>query len=554
MIGINSKLACVLLFVVGLIAYSSIITGQFVWDDELLVVSNRYIQELHKIPVLFTTHIAAGGGEESNLYRPLQMASYALDYAIWGLDARAYHVTNLILHILVALGIYRLMQLLFVGKNLAAFVAAVLFVAHPIHTEAVSYIAGRADLLACLFMLFATICYINYARKRKTHFYALSIVAYLFALLSKEVAVVLPLLLISYDWIYRSEGTAKFKRHLPYLALTLIYVTLRLTIFNFPITKTIVDQYTIFERIPVVFQPLALYLSKLFIPLDLHMEYKVAIVPILDFSVLLGMLIILALAICIFAFRKKQKAISFSLSWIFINYLPVSNIYPVNAFFAEHWSYIFSIGLFMLVGYLTLEVCKIKKPLGYIVSLLLVLLLTASSYLTFKQNQYWKSPEHFYRRTLQYAPTSHRVHYRLGLLYLRQGRIEEGIEKNKQALAIRPDFILAYENLSSAYLVQGKAQLAIETAQRALELDESSEIIYNNLGVGYVLIDDEEKAITLFKQAVEIKPDYAAAHDNLAKSYYMQGEHELAVIHCNWAISLGLEIQPEFLEQIRRLQ
>ena len=141
-----------LIIVLGFAVYANSLSGQFIWDDEFLVLKNPHIRSWTHLPKLFTGGLAAG--RYWNLYRPVQMFTYMADFFFWGLNPKGYHLTNTVLHVLTALLLYAVINLLFQDR-LLSFLTVAFFTSHPIHTEAVSYISGRADSLAAVFMLAA---------------------------------------------------------------------------------------------------------------------------------------------------------------------------------------------------------------------------------------------------------------------------------------------------------------------------------------------------------------------------------------------------------------
>ena len=153
-------ISCALIMILGLAVYANSLGGEFLWDDHHLIEDNMTINRWSKVTRVFTTDIASGAGGKYNFYRPLQIISYMFDYWLWKLNPIGYHLTNILLHILTALCLYWLINLIF-KQPMLAFLSSVLFVVHPVHTEAVAYISGRADSLALLFM---ALCFIFYAK------------------------------------------------------------------------------------------------------------------------------------------------------------------------------------------------------------------------------------------------------------------------------------------------------------------------------------------------------------------------------------------------------
>jgi tetratricopeptide (TPR) repeat protein len=572
-----------LIITVGFTVYSNSLNNEFVWDDRLLIVDNQAIQDLRNIPTLFTKNIAFGTSNDSNYYRPLQTLSYALNFAIWKLDRRAYHLTNIVIHILAAMLLFYLVQLLF-SNQAVSLLSALLFISHPIHTSAVAYISGRADPLVALFILCSVIFYIRYAQKEKRVFYFFSLSAYLCALLSKEIGLVVPLLLLAYDCLYKNPKRTALKKHLPFFSLGLIYIILRKTVLNFPATKSFVEEASFFQRIPLIFKSLYMYFGKLLIPLNLHMEHQSVLPPFGELQVILGLVIASMLVLLAIIYRKKQALISFAVFWFLINYLPVSNIYPLQVAFAEHWIYTPSLGLFILAAWSITKLCDSGRVIRWFVCAALGFLVTGNLYLTRMQNQYWRTPETFYQRTLFYAPHSAKIYFRLALLDLRKGRADRAIENLERAIEISPNSVISYENLVASYIEKGRPDKAIDICESALKIEPDSDILHNNLGVAYLAkglndkalsafkkalslnpknatahnnlgrtyanIGKKKKALAAFKKAIAIEPNLAIAHNNLARTYYEARHYDLAIQHCDRAVELGFRVPRQFQDKL----
>ena len=144
----------------ALFVYANSVNGKFLWDDSAFIKSNQYVKSLSTLPQLFTKNFGQGVGKRYLFYRPLQMVTYALDYSVWKLDPKGYHITNIALHMLASLGVYWIISILFKDERLSLFTAA-LFTIHPVHVGAVSSIAGRADPLVAIFLLASLALYIK---------------------------------------------------------------------------------------------------------------------------------------------------------------------------------------------------------------------------------------------------------------------------------------------------------------------------------------------------------------------------------------------------------
>ena len=536
-----------LIVALGFFVYFNSLEGEFVWDDYGLIRDNIYIRDFSHISDIFTEDITAGVRKESFSYRPLQLLTYIIDYSLWGLKPLGYHLTNLLLHILVTLGIFWFTSILFKDYLLSLF-TAVLFIIHPIHTEAVSYISGRAEPLSTLFILLAFICYIKFIEERRFIFYLLLLVSFIFSLLSKESALMLPLLLLVYHWT--------FKRRVDRCALisifiiAFVYSLLRLTVLYFGSYQEF-GRIPFFQRLPGSFFAISSYIRLLFLPLGLHMEYGMRILPLNHPYVLLGVIMTILLLILAFLIRKTNRLVSFSISFFFITLIPVSNIYPINATMAEHWLYLPSVGFFMIIGWILSYLYKVKN-LRVITIILFIGLVAVFSHLTIKQNRYWQEPISFYERTLKFSPWSSRLYGNLAEAYWQKGEYEKAVEVCKQAIKIDPHHFIAYNNLGNAYLSLGKYKKAESCFKKAISLDPEHPAPYSNLGWTYFLLGQYEQALILYKKSIELDANYSSPYYNLAILYYERGEYDLAVEYCRKAKELGHKIDAEFLDALKQ--
>jgi len=476
------SLSIILIIVLGLIAYANSLSGQFLFDDELLIKENSFIRNATGIEKFFTTDIMARAGLISAFYRPLQMITYALDYAIWNLNATGYHITNTFLHIFVALCIYWMINILFADNKLSL-LASALFVVHPIHTEAVSYMSGRPDPLCVLFMLLCTIIYIKQVDRDRISMpgYILFLFTYTLALLSKEMSVILPLLLLFYHFVFRKK--IKTLQFMSLLGVLAAYLVTRLTYLKYILSPPQVGSDTMLNRIPGLFVAILGYIRLLFLPFGLHMEYGTKLFGYTDPRALIGIIITFVVLAFVYL-NRNNKIILFSVGWFFLALFPVSNLYRINAYMAEHFLYLPSIGFFLLIAYYLTVIYKDKKykPLG---TVLIIITLSFYTALTIKQNDYWKDPLTFYDRLLKYAPDSASAYYGRGITYDKKGSYDKAISDYNRAIQIRPDYVDAYNNRGIAYDKKGDHDKAISDYNRALQIKPNYTAAYNNRRIAY---------------------------------------------------------------------
>jgi len=547
--------AIILIAVAGIIVYANTLGNEFVWDDEYLIEKNLYLKHPIHLSQIFAENLFAGAQKEFNCYRPLQCITYIFDYRFSKLNPRGYHITNILLHILTALSLYCLTNLLFSNKLLSLF-SSLFFITNPIHTGAVTYISGRADPLMALFFLTSLILYIKYLSVRKIYLYILFLLSYILSLLSKEIALILPLLLLLYHYTFSKR--IKFSDHIFPLSITFGYILLRLTVLNFSLANP-VQVTTIFQRLPGLFVAITNYLRLLILPLNLHIEYGFPLFRFNNPKAIIGMIILTLLFISLLQARKLRnhpppsspspgwrELVFFSIGWFLLTLIPVSNLYPLNAYMAEHWLYLPSIGFFLLLSRLLVPADKRLSPVAMTI---FVMLIGFYSSMTIKQNHYWRTPLAFYERTLKFAPGSDRIHNNLGLIYKDKNLYDKAIAEYAKAIEINPNNAKAYSNLAIAYNEKRMYQEAIASARKAIEIDSDCFEAYNNLGVVYQAKRMYHEAIIQYKKAIEINPSHPEIHNNLGKAYYTLQLYDKAILEYKKTI----EINPDYREAYNNL-
>jgi len=307
-------LSLALIIFVGCLVYANSLKGQFLWDDETLVQYNPYIKNWSHLPRILTSRLGSVAKEAGAFYRPVQTFTYLLDYSFWRLDVVGYHAVNMAWHILAALSVYGLVQILFQNGKLSL-LTALLFVVHPIHTEAVSYISGRADSLAAFFIFLSYILYMKHHEKKGAITLGAMMASYALALLSKEISLILPLLVLFYHYAFKKPVN---KKGFVVLVGTLVgYILWRLLVVGGASTAEGAIP-TFFERLPGVFVALTNYFRLLFFPFDLHMEYGGLLFSFAEPRAIIGVILLLLVGFYVFKRRKTDAFLFFASGWFFI--------------------------------------------------------------------------------------------------------------------------------------------------------------------------------------------------------------------------------------------
>ena|GEM_PF-411663 len=529
---------------IALVIYSPALGGPFVWDDELLIQNNPHVTTFDHAYLLFTEDVEATAGQKSSLYRPLMMTTFAVEYGLWRLHPVGYHVMNVVWHAAVVLMVYCFAFLLF-GSAVPAFLASVLFLVHPVHTEAVSYISGRSDPMSVLFLLGVFFLYIKRPFSAAVNFFAMTTL-YAACLLSRESGLILPALILLYHGAFKKRVDRLNFGGL--LAVTAAYVVLRLTALGFLMPHTVTGKGTVLSRLPGFFAAFVQYLRLLVWPADLHMEYGTVFLRLTDPLALAGLVLFAAVCgLLVYAWRRSRLT-AFGIGWFLLGLLPFSNIFPINAYMAEHWLYLPSIGLFLIAGHALYNLYQrpLLKNWGLGLAAALVGFYGTA---TFIQNKYWGDPIYFYERTFAYAPFSWRVANNLGTTYQEKKELEKAEVYLLKAVALKPDSVEAHNNLGIVYSLQGKFEEAFAQLNEALALDPRYTDAYRNLGNTYWRAGRPEEAAQAYEKALSLRPDYALAYAGLGNLAQDAERYDEAVR----LYEKALEIDPTCVEAYNNL-
>jgi tetratricopeptide (TPR) repeat protein len=340
--------------------YLNSLGNTFVYDDYLTITNNYFIREWRYLSAFFNQKYFAISNELT--YRPVVTLSYFVDYAIWQLRPCGYHLTNLIIHTLNVYLVYFTAYHLFKNR-ITAFISCLLFSVHPIFSEAVNAVSYREDLLSASFLLVAFILFIKYNESTNRRYfiiwYALSLLTYLLAMLSKETAFVLPFLVLSYDLIFQKNHILNFHNRIRrlvtnyagYIAIGGFYLFLRFYLIHNPSESVGYPGNSVFVNFIMMTKVLGYYVKLLFIPAPLNADY---IVPLTfsptDAAFIISIILLIITAILLVKKCRLSSVWTFSTIWFFVTLLPVLNIIPINNIMAERYLYIPGIGFIMLLG------------------------------------------------------------------------------------------------------------------------------------------------------------------------------------------------------------
>ncbi len=524
--SLRKYLPCFVIVLAVLIAYFNVYSNSFLWDDEFLIVKNRFIRSFEYLPQIFTLPSGAGANRIDNFYRPIQIFSYLIIYKLFGLSNFAFHFLNVFLHVLNAIILYVILKKLF--NNRVAFLTALFWAIHPVHTEAITYMSGTADPLSFLFMLIAFLNYLSFKEKSSIKHLIISVIFFTLALMSKETAIIFPLVLLLYEKfiLLKKQKRIKFSSMIrsflfttPLFFVSAIYFILRLTVLNFGNTLNLYSTENIYTqhlsyRLYTFIATLPHYFSFIFYPVHLHMERSFPIfISILSKEVLVPLIVIIAVVLTLFfALFKNHKqennpfylGILFGILWFFIFMIPFSGIIPANSIILEHWLYVPSIGIFLILA-LFLEKLFYRildKKLLYLLIFAIACILVI---LTINQNALWKDPIVFYNNILKYEEGTARVHNNLAMAYADLGRLDLAEEHYLKAINISDSYAETHYNLARLYLQQNKTRDAIIHLERSIEINPSFFYSYYLLSQIYASLGLTELSNEYLKKAQSLE-------------------------------------------------
>jgi tetratricopeptide (TPR) repeat protein len=534
-------LAFIIISVWTFVIYYNSLNGEFVFDDESVVQNNVSIQSLSSIPKYFTAdegfHKVIG-----RYYRPVVSATYAIDYAIWGLNPFGFHLTNIFIHIISSILLFLILERLFrkyENSVFISFMGAMIFAVHTIHTEAVTWISGRTDSIVTLFFFASFLFYIKYtdsgkskpssgpAVKRstvsvgKTKFLILSLVFYCFGLLSKEMIITMPVILILYDYFCRKLDfrniLSNYEIYLYFIGLTILYLVIRyLLLLDVPEREKYLYFYGMdfFTTYGTMLKTIPVYFKLLFLPVNLIYHYNGVISDVkspAEIMFILSAVFVIALIVVGWLLRKSHGVLSFCIFFFLVTLIPVMNIIQTMNLMAERFLYITSFSVSVLVSYLLIKYAKGKyyKPLIIIFSVVILLF----SYLTYERNKDWQSNNTLYSTGEGINGTVLLVNS--GNIYANNKNFDEAAKRYFRALEIRENNILANHNLGLVYLIKGNYDSAEYRLKKGIAIDSLAPDGYFQLAVLYKTKGNIEEAIRNLEKLQTIDFNYRGSADLL---------------------------------------
>lgn len=542
----------------GLLAYASAVNHPFVHDDVVFIQHNPYLGDLNLKNIFLQTSVPDDRFPLVNqYYRPLLELVNRVLYRVVRLNPHGFHFFNVLLHIANGFLVYNLLRLITAGQKGLPLAAAVLFLVHPVQSEAVACISGASNLVFAFLCLMSFYGYLTAVRTeegaRSRVFYVISLMLFFLALLAKEQSVVLPFLIVVYELCFGAAPRKKFyARHRGAAGFFIVlagYFLLRKALFGFALTPVMDSGGELWLRLLAIPRSLLTYFGLMFFPHDLHYYRSQDI--LLPF--VRPLLLTSAIAAAMFPLIRRtpdpaKRRMIFGLEWFAVSLLPTLNIVPlINEYSkiltAEHFLYFPLIGMILFVteggGYWIGRAAGKKSFLaGCVILGVITVMFTA---LTVRQNTYWRGEIPLFERTLRFEKDFGRAHFLLAKAYSSEGRFRDALAEDRKALAVMEGYArkVSNEKVKAFYLefikgiryhmgycldVLGDPAGSLVQFKKALELAPGDSGIHYAVGLACLKTNDIRGAVAHFEKAVALDGNNLMAMNSLAICYQETGK------------------------------
>ncbi|MEO8150018.1 MAG: tetratricopeptide repeat protein [Bacteroidia bacterium] len=564
------------------VLYANTLMHNYTVDDDTVIKNNKITKKgISALPEIFTTAYRAGFWErKESLYRPLSVAMFAIEYSIAPGKPFVGHLMNVLLYTLTAVILFMTLQLFFQNKNpIIAFIATLLFIAHPLHTEVVANIKSRDEILAFLFSISSLYAMLKYAQQQNMKQLILAGVFIFLALLSKENAitfvVVAPLTLYFFTAADKKQiitCTAVFA------GAAALYFIVRIAVLggatNFTeiqlINNSLVGAEGDFgKRIASATMIMGRYLMLLVFPHPLCFDYSYNTFPLVSFGdirALISLVVIVALGVYAVKGFKTKDPVAYGILFFALTISLVSNFaFLIEATLGERFAYMPSLGFCIALAVLAAKFLKAdygktnyknfsllfseNKNVIMVAGVILILF----SVKTFSRNLDWKNNFTLLKHDVEIHPESARIRYAYGSELVlakalkedsldersKMEHLNEGIEQLEKGVSILPEYSDAWFNLGMAYKEKKDNKSAIRCFEKARSMKEFKEIdFYIASGIAYGEEKQFDKAFADLNKSIEIDPKSDEAYNNLGLYQTDANLFQQAIASLNKSIEL----------------
>lgn len=543
--------------ILGALIYSNTLTAAFQFDDKLNIVDNLFIRNI------------------GNLWPPsgsrwFGLLTFSLNYMVGGLNPVGYHLVNICIHVLTALSVYLFVLLTFrtpyfsvktnnvISSRWFAFACALVFVAHPIQTQAVTYIVQRFASLATLLFILSLDLYVaarliagslpsgkSRYNRNVILLYASAFLAALASIKTKENAFTLPFVILMYDLTFMSDlsGMSNIIKNRWRLVVSLSVILLAaasLAVYSYDLQSLFykfraTNEITRHDYLITQFRVIVTYIRILFVPLNQTIDHHFKVYNNVFEPAVFASLTLILLLLCLAGYLLKisrnrgsyLRLVAFGIFWFFITLSIESSIIPIIDVMFEHRLYLPSIGVVIAVVAMFAFVCD-KPGLSRLcsrkyASCILAAVVVALSCTAYLRNNVWRSELSLWSDAIAKKPFNPRAYNMVGIYYQDNSRIFEAIHYFRKALEVDHSYAEARSNLGNAYIHTGRVddglnELMITAKSNRFDAIDTG-ILYYNIGKGLFLKGMTDQAIENLNKSLYAMPNEASVYFLLGQVY-----------------------------------
>ena len=575
-LSIQFKLS-IILAISSVVVYVNTISNGFVLDDSVAISNNSYVVKgIQSIPALLATpyHKGWSPGFHDNLYRPLSLVMFAIEYQISELNPAPYHIINILAFSLCVILLFLFFDSIFnKEKTIVAFIASLLFALHPVHTEVVANIKSRDELLCFLFAFASLNLCLKYMQNGKLRTLFWCSFCFLLSLLSKETSITFIFIIPFIAFAYNSRN--KKQNIYIYSAIgitTILYFIARYAIMNYSYSgdftaistaeNVLADKNLSYaSHLATAIFACGYYIKLLFVPHPLICDYSYSSIPLVQFNdprvwCIIGAYLLLAGFSVYRLIRNLKDPIAFGILFFLVTIALFSNIFFLTgAIFAERFLFFGSAGFCLVIAVLIVKlagkkatdfllILKNPKILGIVIPLIIV-----CSVLTYNRNKDWTDNFVLYTTDISKVPDNCRMNDWVADLIiqtlpeekdtdLRNNAFNSALYYLNKAVDVSPDFIAAQCDLGNLYFTFQHFDSAETHFMHAYELNPKDILLISNLAHVYYVTKKYREAINYNLKAIDLKPDHAINYANAASCYLNSGDFDSAIIFAKKACAL----------------
>jgi protein O-mannosyl-transferase len=520
------------ILVATVIAYYPCSKSGFVWDDEGYILKNYYIKNMtfDNVKAIMTTPIMGN-------YHPLVIISYAWEYFFFKLNPAPYHIINLVIHLLNCILVFYFILRLS-GNIPVAFITGLLFGIHPLHVESVAWISERKDVLYAFFYLISLICYLSYLNRRPAYrYYVYSLFFFLLSILSKPMAITLPLILFLMDYFHnRKFDYTSIVEKIPFITLSILSGIV--TLFAQRLSQHSDPAFAFPASILVASHGLVFYLFKMILPTKLAALYRYPLDNnlFLHIEYLIAPVILFICALLIFYSAKYSKKAIWGGLFYCITLLPVIQLLPIGlAVASDRYTYVPLIGIFYVLSeFFVWTWWKILKNRVYLKAVAIAFSLAVVVLLVFLTQGFckvWKDNISLWSNVAKHYPQTDVAYNNRGSEYFNLKEYEKALRDFLTAIEINRQYGDAYINICNVYFVKNEHEKAIPYCMTALKISPAQPNTYAILGDIY-WSRDKALSIEMYKKSVSLSSYHFIGHTRLCNAYILLGKFDDAYPVC----------------------